>query len=183
MKAIILILSVLILTNCKNEKPIDSLELVTLKPVESNVKVVLEMLVPKDDIFQVFYTEDGTGNFSEEMSVRVIVKGNSRIQKLVFELPEDLLITNLRIDVGENIEQGQMLMNNFCVQYFNKKFEAHGKQFFHYFSPTEQIAVDYHNSTITPTKEGELYNPIFYQIDYIITEELRKIQNRELLTK
>jgi hypothetical protein len=176
MKQIILLLSIILFTNCKNKKSIDSLELVTPEPIESNVKVVLDMIVPKDDMFQVFYTEDGTGNFSEEMSVRVIVKGSDLSQKLVFEFSEDLLITNLRIDVGENTEQGQMVMNNFYVQYFDKKFKTKGKEFFHYFSPTEQIAVDYTNSTITPTGKGELYNPIFYQIDYLINEEMKKIQ-------
>jgi hypothetical protein len=177
MKTKILILSVILLTNCKNEKPIDSLEVVNPIPVESKVKVVLDMIVPKDDMFQVFYTEDGTSNFSEEMSVRLIVKGSDLSQKLVFELSEDLVITKLRIDIGENTGQGQMIMNNFYIQYFDKIFETKGKEFFDYFGPTEEITVDYPNSTITTAQTGKSYDPIFYQIDYLLTEELKKIQN------
>ncbi|MGK4566562.1 hypothetical protein [Flavobacterium sp. 3HN19-14] len=166
---------VLCAIGCKNEKPIDDLPLIEPKPADqSKINIVLDMVVPEDDIFQVFYTEDGTANCSEDKSVKVTVKGKEESQKIIFDLPENLKMNFLRIDVGENKSQGEMKMNGMTVQYFDKKFEIKGNQFFKYFSPTGELAVDAGASTITPKLSVKEYDPIFYPLE-TLKPELEKL--------
>jgi hypothetical protein len=172
-----LMIVMVVFVNCKNKKPIDSLEVITPQPILSEIRVVLDMVVPKDDIFQIFYTVDGSSNFNEEMSVRVNITGSQVSQSIVFEFPEDIIITRFRIDVGENSNQVPMQINKFTIHHFDKKFEAIGNEFYKYFTPAEQITFNNENSQLTTKQIGERYDPIFYQTDYILNVELEKIQN------
>ena len=61
----VVLLSILSIS-CKNEKSVDQLPVVEEKVAESKVNVTVDMVVPVDDSFQLFYTEDNTLNFSEE---------------------------------------------------------------------------------------------------------------------
>ncbi len=174
---VFLVLIALFLTSCKIDKSNkDSVNQDTTKiKVESNVKVVLDMVVPKDDVFQIFYTEDRTPNCSEEKSVKTAVTGSQQSQKIIFELPEDLAINYIRIDVGENRDQGQMKMNGFLYQYFDKKIDLKANSFFQFYTPTEQIVVDNSTSSITPNIKGnERYDPIFYPME-TFCDELEKV--------
>lgn len=173
----VLMLVMFVFVNCKNKKPIDFLEVVTPQPILSEVRIVLDMIVPKDDMFQIFYTVDGSSNFNEEMSVSVNVTGSQESQEIVFEFPEDVIITRFRIDVGENTSQGPMKINKFTIHHFAKSFEAIGAEFFNYFNPTDEIEIDRENSIIKAKKIGDSYDPLFYQTDYILNGELNKIQN------
>ncbi|OYQ41556.1 hypothetical protein [Flavobacterium aurantiibacter] len=148
---------------CKGEKQTE--QVAVEKPVDSKVKIVVDMIVPKDDSFQIFYTEDGTSVFNEEKSVRVNVKGQPTTQKIVFNFPEDVAFSFLRFDVGENKEQQQMKIENFTVDYFGKKFEAKGNLFFQFFAPNEQLTVDMNGSTFVPKKSGNIHDPIFYPLE------------------
>jgi hypothetical protein len=180
MKSIFFILLATLFTNCKNKKSNDNVDQVKTVTLQSSVKLVLDMIVPKDDIFQLFYTLDGTANFNEQMSIRLIVDGSNLSQKLIFELPEDLKITRLRIDVGENSEQDQMQINSFYIKNFDKIFELTGNEFFRYFGASEEITIDPTNSTFTAKLIREPYDPVFYQKDDLLTEEIEKIQNSGL---
>lgn len=167
-KLIPVLLFLCFLSSCKldkKEEPIETkLETETPKLSNSKVKLTFDMVVPKDDIFQVYYTQDGTPNCNDDQSVKTSVKGSSVSQKIVFYFPEDVAITYLRFDPGENKDQGIMKVNSFSYEYFGKKMEASGSDFFNYFgSPTEQITVDTKAGTITPSGKGERYDPVLYQ--------------------
>lgn len=164
--ATILILLSVILSGCKKEKSVDELPVVTPKIEESKVQVVLDAVVKKDDSFQVFYTQDGSLNFDEKYAVRVNVKGSDISQKIVFDLPDNVAFTYLRIDVGENDEQEVIKVNNLLIKYYDKKLETKGNTCFQYFAPNEQIVLDYPNSTLTPKHvDGKKYDAILYPLE------------------
>ena len=142
----VVLLSILSIS-CKNEKSVDQLPVVEEKLPESKVNVTVDMVVPVDDSFQLFYTEDNTLNFSEEKCVRVNVQGKEKSQKIVFELPDDVAFTFMRFDVGENKQQKEMKIENFVIKYYDRKFEAKGNLFFQYFSPNNQLKADNQKST------------------------------------
>jgi hypothetical protein len=167
-KLIPALLLLFILGSCKIDKKEENQEALpqteSPKLLNSKVKLTFDMVVPKDDLFQVYYTEDGTANCSDDQSVKTLVKGSDVSQKIVFYFPEDVAITYLRFDPGENKDQGTMKANSFTYEYFGKKIEASGSDFFNYFgSPTEQITVDTKTGTITPSGKGEKYDPVLYQ--------------------
>ena len=58
----------------------------------------------------------------------------------------------------------KLYRREFLDEYFGKKMEASGSDFFNYFGgPTEQIIVDAKLGTITPSGKGERYDPVLYQ--------------------
>mgnify|MGYP000843853186 FL=1 len=159
----VVLLSILSIS-CKNEKSVDQLPVVEEKLPESKVNVTVDMVVPVDDSFQLFYTEDNTLNFSEEKCVRVNVQGKEKSQKIVFELPDDVAFTFMRFDVGENKQQKEMKIENFVIKYYDRKFEAKGNLFFQYFSPNNQLKVDNQKSTFV-VEEKETHDPVFYPLE------------------
>ena len=150
--------------SCKNEKSVEELPVVEEKVAESKVNVTVDMVVPIDDSFQLFYTEDNTLNFGEDKCVRVNVKGKETSQKIVFDLPDDVAFTFLRLDVGENKQQKEMKIENFAIKYYGKKFEAKGNLFFQYFSANDQLKVDFEKSTFIPQGK-EIHDPVFYPLE------------------
>jgi hypothetical protein len=164
-----------ILLGCKNDKAIDSLEVVTTEVVENNLEVTLEVIVKKDDDFSLFFTEDGTSNFTEA-PIWTGVKGNENAQKVVFNLPENTLPTNIRIDFGMKKDQSPIQILNYKMTFAGKTFEAPGTLFFKYFAPNlECTIVDKEKGLIIPMlKEGKYFGPSFYP-EIALSEELDKL--------
>lgn len=159
------LLAGLAFVSCKNEKSVDELPVEKKKPVVSQVRLELDMIIPADDIFQVYYTEDGTANCSEENSVKVNVKGSPNSQKLIFEFPENKKINYLRIDIGENPNQGTLKVEHCFYTYFGKTLVLKGNEFFQYWSPTEHFTVDATTSSLTPNKNRKDNDAILYALD------------------
>jgi hypothetical protein len=127
---------VLISCNEKNEVKQDNLKEEKEEKINPNsFKVIFNVIVKKDDKFHLYYTEDGTINFPEEKSIWVDVKGQEYEQDVVFNFPEDVIPTQLRIDFNTNQKDEAIQINNFKMTYYGKVFEAPGIQFFDYFGP------------------------------------------------
>ena len=91
-----------ILFSCKNETPIDDLEVVTPEAAKVNLnffKVTLNVIVKKDDDFALFYTTDGTTDF-KTAPIWQAIKGNSDVQEIKYNLPQNILPTQLRLDLS-----------------------------------------------------------------------------------
>jgi hypothetical protein len=48
-----------------------------LAELEETFDVNFNLVIEKDDTFQLYYTEDGTLNFSDDKSVKSVVRGNT----------------------------------------------------------------------------------------------------------
>jgi hypothetical protein len=94
------------LVSCKKEtdKKEGNQKLAELK---ETFDVNFNLVVEKDDTFQLYYTEDGTLNFSDDKSIKSELKGSVDAQDVLFKLPADVLPTNIRLDFGDNPEQGK----------------------------------------------------------------------------
>ena len=82
-----------------------------LEPVihaESAIQLRIRATVPQDDFFQVFFQHDTSVAFSEKLSLRQTVRGGDQPQWVLLEIPYDQPITKLRIDVGQNEDQGRL---------------------------------------------------------------------------
>ncbi|SDD71817.1 SGNH hydrolase-like domain-containing protein, acetyltransferase AlgX [Pricia antarctica] len=73
------------------------------KPTE--ITVSLSATVLKDDVFQVFYSNQGEGAFTEKQSAITEIKGGGEPQTIEFVIPLDTSLTQLRIDIGNNRNQ------------------------------------------------------------------------------
>lgn len=150
-----LLLSVLFLS-CKDDKTAEKSE----KKVEKLFIVTCNAIVEKDDIFQIFYNEDGGDNFAPEDAVTLNVKGSSEPQDLVFVLPQDVSPMNLRFDIGANPDLKQVAFKRFRIDYRNNSFSADNGQFIKYFYPNPPIEFDSINVVARLKAVDGVYDPI-----------------------
>ena len=114
-------LIILLLASCKNDAKQEVKEDTTKLP--ETVSVTFNVTVQKDDVFHLLYTEDSSLNFTGEKSIALRVKGNVQPQDIIFKMPVDVFPTNIRLDLGENKEQGEMEVNSIKANYYTSSFE------------------------------------------------------------
>lgn len=161
---------------CKNEKSVDSLEVIKPESIDTTFKVTLEVLAKKDDNFQVYYTEASSEIFTEEKSVWVAVKGMETSQKVVLSLPKDVVPALVRLDFGLNKEQGDIVLSEVDLDYLGNKFVAKGAVIGNYFRPLDPTKLDISTGIITATdKNGNRVEPVLYPHEIPLGEEILKL--------
>lgn len=124
-------------------------------------KFTFNALVNKDDVFQLFYNEDGSESFDGDQMVEVSVKGNNQPQDIQFLLPDDASPLNVRFDIGSNPENKEIKLNQFSIEKGDKKFTSEGLPFFQFFYSNDQVECDTINSIAKNIgKKDAAYDPI-----------------------
>jgi hypothetical protein len=112
-----------IFSSCKNEKSLDSLEVVQPEVIEDNsFKVTLGVIVKKEDNLSLFFTEDGSIDFKGE-PIWQGVKGSESVQQVVYTLPDGVFPTQFRLDFGMNKEQEDIVLKSVVLEYKGNKRE------------------------------------------------------------
>jgi hypothetical protein len=183
MKSIILSLSValLLFSSCKGDKN-NQVEVQTPKNIPFTITV--SAIVEKDDVFQIFYNEDGAESFPAEQAITISVTGKKEPQDIVFTLPPDAAPMSLRFDIGANKNLKQVVFKGFRLNYLDNSFSADGAQFFKYFYPNGQVEFDTVN-TIAKINiiEGQPYDPILGATMDLKSEILKLYNNKKAETK
>lgn len=170
---VIATISLLTISSCKDEKK-ESDKNVD-KVVDKSFNIIMDLVVTKDDNFQIYYNEDGSDNYTGDKYVNVDVKGKAESQEIVFKLPEDALPASLRFDLGSNKEQGEIKINAFKMKYFEKVFEAKDTLFFQYFGNNTSIKYIREKAVAVPLINNPTgYDPIFSGTENL-KNELKKL--------
>jgi hypothetical protein len=167
-------------TGCKNEKSIDSLDVVKPEEVVENAfKVTLEVIVKKDDDFSLYYTEDGSIDFSKIAPIWVGVKGSESPQKVVFTLPEEVLPTELRLDFGMNKAQEDIILKSVTMEYIGKTRTIGCPELVSFFRADDnKCTFDHVTGTIKAlVKDGVRQYPSLYPHETMLMPEIQKIIN------
>jgi len=150
------LLAGILMTSCKKDEAAPD------KPKVPTFAFTVNAVVPKNDNFQLFYKEEADSQaFSETSSVWVEVKGNEKPQDITFELPEDVVPAQFRLDLGTNKEQAPITINNCKVTFKDRKIDIQKAEFFTYFvADTTFAKVDTATGKVAPfvTKTGA-YDP------------------------
>jgi len=131
--------------SCKNDKAAESeVKTEAVKPVvKENFSVDLEVIAPKADDFAVYYTEDGTINFTGEKALwKGVLADPNKAQTVTVDFPMNVVPTNIRFDLGNNKQQDDLILQKFKLSYYGKTFEANGSEFFNYFSENDSIKTE-----------------------------------------
>ncbi len=173
-KIITLVLFVVLFTSCKNENKADSK---TEKKENFNIEV--EITTNKNDNFPLYYTEDGTINFSGTNAVWKGVKGQPEKQTITLDLPNEIMPTHIRIDFGiiKGEEQADITLHKFKMNYNGKSFETNGSNFLRYFIKNDSVKteIDVAKGTITFKKNPGSKIDRFYYPQQTIVDEITKI--------
>lgn len=176
-----IILSILLVTvfftGCKNDKSVDSLEVVTPELVDNSFKVTLKVIVKKNDDFALYFTEDGSVNFFDVKPIWQGVKGSESEQDITYTLPEGTYPTQFRFDLGLKKDQEDVVVKGVKMTYKGKSFEAFGTKFFQYFRADEnQCTADVTTGVFKAVvKDGERKIPSIYPHQAILGPELVKL--------
>ncbi len=71
----------------------------------TNIIVEVSAKVPKNDIFYVYYLQEGIKNWSDDNSSYLRIKGSNEAQNLQFTVPIQKKINKIRVDIGANKKQ------------------------------------------------------------------------------
>lgn len=177
-KFIIAVLVLLgIFTGCKNEKSLDSLEVVKSEvAVDDSFKVTLGVIVKKDDNLSLFYTEDGSIDFKGE-PIWQGVKGNDGVQEVVYTLPEGVFPTQLRMDFGMNKDQEEMVLKSVLLEYKGNKKEFIGANLANFFRADENKCTFNPSTGVIKAvvKDGVRQYPSLYPHEASLLPEINKL--------
>lgn len=173
MFSVLCISSLLMAISCKNdEKAIDNKE-----QAISTRELVFEIegIFPKNDKFQLFYSNDN--NFSEDKSLFVTVYGQSILQKIVFELPEGIKPQNFRLDLGSNADQQEISIKEISITYKGQSESFIDEEFLEIFPETSTVNYDKSRLVykLVPNVDG-IFDPIIVSNDNL-KKSLNKLYN------
>jgi hypothetical protein len=169
---IALFIAAITLISCKDDKSKDTP--VAEEKVDTTFTITFNMIVPKDDNFQIYFNGDGSDSFLPEDYVEVAVKGSDSPQDITFKLPVDVLPASLRFDLGDNKDQGEIKINDFRLKYLEKVFAVKDVAFINYFWSNAQIEYIKEKAIAKPKPSNDPYDPIFMATE-ALKIELKKI--------
>lgn len=162
--SILTVLVCLLTVSCKKENEKAAGETEAPKVEDRHFTVSMKVEAAKDDNFAVYFTEDGSINFSGENAVWTGVVGG-KVENLNIKLSEEVLPTHIRLDFGINKDQGNITVHHIEMKYYGKSFSIKGSEFFTYFIQNEEFKteLDQAAGTITFIKtEEQEFSPFFY---------------------
>lgn len=165
----------LALTSCKNDKKTD---LETDKPAaKENFSVEIDAVAAKKDDFCLYYTEDNTITFSGEKAVWRGVKGGNVDEKVVLNLSEEIIPTDIRLDFGINKEQDSVHIKNVKISYYGKDINIKGSELFNWFinNPEFKSEVDVANGITKFLKSGTEYKTPYLYPKQELIDALKKL--------
>lgn len=154
--------------SCKKEgntKPIDS---EVSEDREDIFTAAFDLIIQKDDNMHLYYTTDGTINFTEENSVWFPVKGSTEVQEVFFSLPVGVVPSLIRVDFGygKNEAQSDVELKKFQMRFNDKVEEATGTDIFKYFTPFEPYTeIIPQSSTLRRKNKNQESGPILYPLE------------------
>lgn len=130
MKKQFLFIIVLILHGCSENAGVRQYQ---TKEATPTFEVSLEAVVSQDDDFALYYTTNGTIDFTQKPPIWVKVKGQGKAQQIGFKLPEGVFPTQLRLDLGRNPAQDAIDVVAVRMQYQHKRVDLPEAYVFSYF--------------------------------------------------
>lgn len=173
---LLLLVSSSFFIGCKESKK----EEVKEENVSKSFVFSVNVISPRDDIFSLYFTEDGTTDFMNE-PISMHVKGSEEPQDVVFELPEEAIPTEFRLDVCMPDRQNELTINGFKMIFMGKEFSAPKEQFSVYFNPDlSKTIYDKETGNVKAVvKEGIAEYPSFYPHAKPMSDEINKLLMNE----
>jgi len=162
---------------CKDEKSVDNLEVVNNKVEDNSFRVVLDVEAKAKDDFSLFYTEDGTIDFSKITPIWQSVKGLGTSEQVTYVLPEGVIPTQIRLDFGMNKSQEDIKINSITLNYKGNLKKIGSPEFVSYFR-ADETKCDFDPVTgIVKAKviDGVRQYPSLYPHEAAVKKEIEKL--------
>lgn len=169
------LLTLVMFIACKEDKNTESEEVVMVEVPKETFNVAFDLVIKQDDSLQLYYKDESMSDWAFDKCVTSVIKGSDNTQQIKFSLPEDVLPTELRFDLGSNKDQKEIEIKNFKMEYFEKSFEVKDTLFFQYFYPNDQIDYNRAKAIAKPIIiDNKVYDPIFISRP-VLTDQMNKL--------
>lgn len=138
-------------------------------------KVYVRGVFPKDDVFEIFFSEMATDPFSQKNSMSARFKGNNEVQELIFDL-EDYYPEKIRLDIGNNKTMKEIIIEEIIIKYNDNVFKIDKSKISTYLKSNQFITLGSDNNILLmPIMiEGkEVYDPFFVSSPLLVKELVR----------
>lgn len=143
-------------------------------------QVLLSVLVEKNDVFQLFYTDEESKGFSQKQLLTKNIVGKKEVQNIEYQLPTEDFPANFRIDVGSNRNQTQIQINSIILRYDDNEIFFPKHLIPKYFNHNSFINLDeddyYYNLHTLKTNNTITYDP-FFTCSKDLIKLLQKLKN------
>lgn len=168
----------LAVVGCKKEKSVDSLD--TLQEevtIDKSFNVILDIVMKEDDDIALYFTTDGSVDFSKIEPIWQSVKGSASAQQITYKLPEGTKPTEFRFDLGLNAKQGDIYLNKVTFKHMGAERTIACPEMVDFFRANED------NCTFDPATglikskivDGKRRFPSIYPHETKLTPELVKL--------
>lgn len=173
----VLVLLTAFISGCKDEKSVDNLDVVKSEVIDNSFKVTLDVIVKENDDFSLFYTEDGSTDFTKIKPIWMSVKGSETSQKVIYSLPEDVIPTQLRLDFGINKIQKDVVLNSVTMEFKGKSKTIGCPELVSFFRADENKCTFDHVTGLIKAKniDGVRQFPSLYPHEKALGAELEKL--------
>lgn len=160
--------------SCKNQTKNQTINEEVLSQ-STSFKVIVNVVVKKNDDFCLLYTQDGTINFKD--GVWKEVKGSDVEQTVEFYLPEDIYPTQLRLDLGRSKEQDDIIIKSVKFDYLGNVLELVGPQVGVFFTAdASKCTYDFETGVVKRlVKDNIKQSPSLYPHELVQANELPKL--------
>jgi hypothetical protein len=179
-KTILLLVSIasLSLTSCKKESSSENNESLQQPVVDETFNVILDVIIKKDDDIALFYTTDGSVDFSKNVPIWQGVKGSDTQQQIVFKLPKDVKPNEFRFDLGRNPLQEDIYFKKVTFSYIGKSREIACPELVDFFRANDNYCTFDHLTglvKVKPSPNGERFFPSIYPHELKLKPEIEKL--------
>ena len=158
----IFLLSFLVITSISCRKKVKSKE-VNKKPIYFQIQINAKVL--EDDVFEVYYFENGQDGFLANQFVESNVVGTNEFQNILFDLPIEIYPERIRLDFGKNIKQKKIELNYIKINFKDKTYEFTQEQLKNKLAPSKFINFDRENLILEPKVIDQRYDPYLYSFN------------------
>lgn len=140
-------------------------------------KVRVLGIFPEDDTYSLYYTTDGSIDFTTIPPIYQTVAADTNSQEIVFSLPEQVMPAQLRLDFGVKPHPKTITLKLITLSYKGRALQLPGTLIFSYFTP-DFSKTDFNPSNATivgVVKNGMRQTPSLYPKQGPLSREIKKI--------
>ena len=164
MQKYLFILLAIIALSCKEDskKNVEADIIKEVVPKETpTLNVIMNAIVIQDDVFEVYFYEEGQERFDSKDFVPVKVKGSDKAQDIIFKLPEYVEPIRLRIDIGRSTKQKDIKLNDVKLTYKDNSYVFDGEKFSKMFKHNKFVDFNQEDLIIKTKVIDGKYDPYF----------------------
>lgn len=168
------ILLFLSLVSCKDNENSSGKESEKQEVAANVFKLTLNIVAKKKDDFCLLYTENGSLNFND--GIWKGINGMDNEQAVEFSLPKDVFPTQLRLDLGKNKEQEDLVIKSIKFEFQGKVRELKGAEMGVFFrADASKCTFDAITGVVKAIEKDGIREYSLYPNESVLAAELPKL--------